>query len=156
MNREIKFRAWDKVSEKMLSPQDLIDREIWISPDGEVFDVHETHDYYSWIKFVKKPDLILMQSTGLHDKNGKEIWIGDIVKYQDYNTSDKREVLANVHWINSDDWSGVPFLYPFTNPVCGKYEEDGRTVVTNYITPPTACEIIGNIYEPPHLLGKEE
>jgi uncharacterized phage protein (TIGR01671 family) len=146
MNREIKFRAWDKVSEKMLSPQDLIDREIWISPDGEVFDVHETHDYYSGIKFVKNPDLILMQSTGLHDKNGKEIWAGDIVDQGFYpNFIVKFGPYDNGEYYD-DRCSGVGFYLEGT----GSHEW-----ITN-MSQDDSYILVGNIFEHEHLLGKEE
>ncbi len=60
MSREIKFRAWDEDNKVMLKPQDL-------SQSGA---------YWNWLG---KIDAQLMQYTGLKDKNGKEIYEGDIV-----------------------------------------------------------------------------
>lgn len=64
MKREIKFRAWAKIKKPIMiySGEDL----------GNFFD-HQIHDFESE----------LMQFTGLLDKNGKEIYEGDIIDVQD-------------------------------------------------------------------------
>ena len=102
MNREIKFRAFDKHMNFMEEPRDI-------------FEIPSSWDF----DFVE-----LMQFTGLKDKNGKEIYEGDIVKY--YNASVK-----SVEWYQGGFYlSGVSH-----NPI------DENDV-----------EVIGNIYENPELL----
>jgi len=64
--REIKFRAWDKDGSGMFSWQKLL-----IYPSL----IHE-------LLTDKETAFVLMQYTGLHDKNDKEIYEGDIVKTQ--------------------------------------------------------------------------
>ncbi len=73
MNREIKFRIWDIENKEMLRVQELdfeptfYGGRIAIRPD-------QYNDYFD------TEDMILMQYTGIHDKNGKEIYEGDIVR----------------------------------------------------------------------------
>lgn len=72
-NREIKFRVWDVGNKEMLEVQELdfestfYGGRIAIRPD-------QYNDYFD------TEDMILMQYTGLKDKNGKEIYEGDIIR----------------------------------------------------------------------------
>ncbi|QDX92457.1 hypothetical protein EEL31_21460 [Brevibacillus laterosporus] len=117
--REIKFRAWDDVS-KVMSFSNF---EQFDGMMGFRFSHFET----------EKP--VYMQCTGLHDKNDKEIYEGDIFK--DW----KGRMLVVV-------WRG--FYWRFELP-----EKLRKELRYRYEGFHSAGEVIGNIYEHPHLLNQE-
>ena len=99
------------------------------------------YGYESFLGEAFKNKLPIMQFTGLHDKNGKEIYEGDIISERW-----KVEVYRN------DEGT---FMVKFhTNPkgnVCRslkKYLNEREKAVTS----DTDCIVIGNIYENPELI----
>ena len=129
MNRDIKFRAWVK-DRKAIFEVVLIN---YVTK--KVTYLFERVGHLLSIRHEKFNDIELMQYTGLKDKNGKEIYEGDIVKLR-----------AN-HGIGvikySDEWGAfiVEYIKPRPLAVLGMnyYKED--------------IEVLGNIYENPELLG---
>jgi len=115
--REIKFRAWD--GEQMIAPCNLWDRD-----DSPI----------EWLNNLPYPDSILMQYTGLKDKNGKEIYERDLF------------------WWN---WLGSPILreVEFHNG-CFIGRDIEHIVPMEHLGdfPLKEIEVIGNIYENPELL----
>lgn len=145
--REIKFRAWDKHHKVMLSVLSLKFQENKdVSGSCEKYDspIVECPRFQWGTVSMSGPnhcacdDLILMQYTGLKDKNGKEIFEGDIVEYEWYDDhgqwgEDKRSgpvVVEPFYWTGF-----LPFVH-----------------WNNYVHSLKKCQIIGNIYENPELL----
>lgn len=120
--REIKFRAWDKEQAKM-------------KKDFRFDEFNDVNDYFA------DDDFVFMQYTGLKDKNGKEIYDGDIVSLKylyDKRTTDKGQVV----WREDKASFGLKSLKGLTNEVYELYQ----------VTAEHNLEIIGNIYENPELL----
>jgi uncharacterized phage protein (TIGR01671 family) len=136
--RELKFRAWDK-KEKNWCPAFVIN------------NIGDAHSSYGIIDSISgnisywKENVILMQYTGLKDKNKKEIYESDIVKWSDGNyVHPSNPRIAEVKFdpelcffaVNCD--SGRGHKFGFSNFI--------------YTDTKKHLEIIGNIYENPELL----
>lgn len=120
MNREIKFRAWDKKG------KDWVQWGWFVDPYGKVWQGPDEHGVSDEIT----KSVFLMQYTGLKDKNGKEIYEGDIVKH--------RNGIKTVNY-DSDSYSFQMDLSP-------------HVLDQECIMDPEDIEIIGNICENPELL----
>jgi uncharacterized phage protein (TIGR01671 family) len=89
--------------------------------------------------------IVLMRYTGFVDKNGKEIYEGDIVK----DGSIKYPYLKEVYWDDRFQWS-VRLIH-YGNQFSGSLFND------KYIVPEEMrIEVIGNVYQNPELLKKQE
>ena len=136
MDREIKFRAWLKEEKRMLYKISSIK-----------FDIkciyYDNNEMFSYEREEFK-DIELMQYTGLKDKNGVEIYEGDIVKINDdYDTYGKNAGEIYEVYFNAGGFRLKPKYDTHKRGDRGFWLDDGNDVA-----------ILGNIYENKELLGE--
>lgn len=128
MMRDIKFRAWDKEKKVMIDDQDQDADKHYPIKLGDW--IHDT------VWRIGKIRGTLMQYTGLKDRNGKEVYEGDV---------DSRGLV--VEYV-----TGMSGYYLMKNGE-GFHLSHEQSVLDNKIK---TLEIIGNIYENPGLIEVKE
>jgi hypothetical protein len=136
MNRPIKFRAWDTTNKRWFAqtnPQGTPLSKHFLDLNGWLWDAtHINSQDPEKNDSLARGDFALSQFTGLLDKNGKEIYEGDVVVYADISGSGRERKFR-------------PRAIVWQKDVCAfnlsECMGDGGEV-----------EVIGNIYESPELL----
>lgn len=152
MNREIKFRTWDSVHNKMIYLKDVA----LCGYDNE-FDVYELYFEENNLKcrgyddfdddfggtIVNETELPIMEYTGLKDKNGIEIYEGDVCKGNEFSDEDDLFIIKYGKYKTSD-WKEkyISNTYQY-----GWYAEYVKTKDQVHLVTPNGIEVIGNIYE---------
>jgi len=124
-NREIKFRAWNRITKLMTS-------------SFGIYDLVEHKTFISGTILQEFDNLIFMQFTGLLDKNGREIYEGDIVK------GDVFEGMKRTEWIGYVWYRCLDFVAR-QDLSADKYNYTYKEFNSGF-------EVIGNVYENPDLL----
>lgn len=120
-----RYRAWDKIHKTMHEVDDIV------SIDFEKKQIYVKTLFFNQLNHYDFDDVVLMQSTGFRDKNGKEIFEGDIVDSED-------GILSGIVEFRPDLGMFVSTLIKYNN-----FERLCNVADSVYI--------IGNIYTNPEL-----
>jgi len=129
MNRQLKFRVWNKATKRFFKTDYNEHLSVAISVDGKTL----YQNYVGGDKEIGK-DVIIQQFTGLKDKNEKMIFEGDILRQNDLRFEIRFELFQ---------WVAVcPYYNKYHHPRI----EHFRLCVSG--------EVVGNIFENPELLKR--
>lgn len=154
MNREIKFRAYDKEDERMtyFDDEDYLYHCPFILRLEQVFKKDSNYDDYEDFEYKDVTDKIeLMQYTGLHDKNGKEIYEGDIIEFSyDVFTGnfDTKVGRGTIEFID-----GAFYIKPFEIEGKKIKDIDNEEWFLIYTVNIDTLKVIGNVFEKGILLN---
>ena len=126
MTREIKYRAYHTILKRMFSCEEMVADEMAMLPDGRFINVSNTSAVPSQIH--SQDVMIPLQFTGLKDKNGTEIFEGDILTV----------------WIEGTEQTPKYTVEDMRELYFERYQHDKHYRHT-------AHEVIGNIHESPEL-----
>lgn len=129
-----KFRAWDSAKKEMFKDT------FAITESGQVVVV-EQEDVMSPPDYVFVNHLVIMQSTGLFDKNNKEIFEGDVVRQVRTQPTTENEIIIGVVTMLEGAWLIM---------------NDGEQLASQLWSETDENEIIGNVCENKDILEVEE
>ena len=136
--RKIKFRVWDTEENKFREMGFMINQYGSLMQYGE----------FEKMKKISRDRYKILQYTGLKDKNGKEIYEGDIIEMQHCKKCNGLKAIVKRYW---DGW-----WYFTEEETKGRMGEMVSQYVANFdekFEKLSYCIVIGNKYENPELLG---
>lgn len=133
-----KFRAWDSIKKKFVE-------HFFITDNGLICNMERPTSGYNSPVPIEKSELILMQSTGLHDKNGKEIFEGDILKVANNDSS----------WFEVVKYDHEKAMF-ISKEVNLKYEVPETPLYDLFSSYLFKVEVIGNVWEDGDLIDSKK
>lgn len=134
MSRVLKFRIWDKKKNKFV--HENRDKDYLLDFEGNIVFPDTVGELHKRVDFCH---LIIQQFTGLSDKNGVEIYEGDILENN----------------LNHPDYKFGTIIFDEIYSLFGiKYDGLTRTVKTDKYECASRFEVVGNLFQNPELLEK--
>lgn len=151
--RETKYRGWHVTQKKMFSCEQMVSDQLTMLTDGRFINVSGSSTSQSII--YPRDKFIPLQYTGLKDKTGKEIYVGDIVTMHQFlfEGVEVEKQIGGVIGLMEYGLSLKQIRNEFIEEYCG-YDTGKCELYLNefYGLHEESWEIIGNIYENPELL----
>lgn len=140
MSREIKFRVWDKENNSMILSESMV-ALMWTQGDEPNW-IH--YNLGSGIEQIHYSNFELMQFTGLQDKNGKDIYEGDVFWISGY-----EKILGEKGEMQTRFVVGAGFAIVHFFPTLAQFDLDSRALGTGLweLCNSGSGEVIGNIFE---------
>ncbi|HIJ11040.1 TPA: hypothetical protein HA278_03195 [Candidatus Woesearchaeota archaeon] len=138
--REIKFRAWDKDHKIMFLPEKDTDAGVRFSDEYGYCRIHYFKNEESTTEH-HECDCVWMQFTGLKDAGGKDVYEGDVIKY------DESPLVNTIRFRNGS--------FVTVNPFCCKHCDEGYSYIEPLGDVMSKFTVIGNIYKNPELIQEK-
>ena len=139
MTRVIKFRAWHFGLKRMFSAEEMTVDQMALLPDGHFANIHSANTKLSEI--FSHEEMLPLQFIGFHDKNGKEIYEGDILLWQE---DDCGELAEEISLVIFERGSFVRKVKDYAVDTFHDLDTSNNETV------------IGNVYENPELIPHEQ